>query len=152
MFTQKFSKTRKAISDESKRIKEVSQMLRVHRQEIKTVYETFPRSVRKYISIACDHWDRTVRLSLSMQDLEGFKDPNLIKVLAAFADWDGESKDYTGDQPNRDFYFERRTLTGLSFRVSIYAYVRSDSPTCKIVVTGVNRRVVEEEIREIVCA
>jgi hypothetical protein len=152
MFTKKLSKTRKALSDESKRIKEVSDMLRVHRQEIKAVYETFPRSVRKYIHLACDHWDRTIRLSLSMQDLEGFKDPNLIKVLAAFADWDGESKDYTGDQPNRDFYFERRSHTGLSFRVSIYAYVRSDSPTCKIVVTGVNRRVVEEEVREIVCA
>jgi hypothetical protein len=152
MLTSKLHNARKALLNESKRIKAAADMLRVHRQEIKTVYELFPRSVRKHIHLTCDHWDTTVRLSLSMQNLDGFKDEKLTKVLSSFADWDAESKDYVAEQPNRDFYFERRTPTGLSFRVSIYAYVRSDSPTCKIVVTGVNRRVVEEEIREIVCA
>ena len=36
--------------------------------------------------------------------------------------------------------------------VSIYAYVKSDSPLCRVVVTGVTEKIVREEIKEIVCA
>lgn len=36
--------------------------------------------------------------------------------------------------------------------VRVYAYVKSDSPMCRVVVTGTTERVVREETKEIVCA
>jgi hypothetical protein len=36
-------------------------------------------------------------------------------------------------------------------RVVICAYVKTDSPLCRVVVTGVTERVVREEMKEIVC-
>lgn len=37
-------------------------------------------------------------------------------------------------------------------RVGIYAYVKTDSPLCRVVVKGIEEKIVREEIREIVCA
>ena len=37
-------------------------------------------------------------------------------------------------------------------RVGIYAYVKSDSPLCRVVVKGIEEKIVREEIKEIVCA
>jgi hypothetical protein len=42
--------------------------------------------------------------------------------------------------------------TEMRINVSIYAYVKADSPTCRVVVTGVKERVIREETKEIVCA
>jgi len=36
--------------------------------------------------------------------------------------------------------------------VTVFAYVKSDSPLCRVVVTGVTERMVREETKEIVCA
>ena len=42
----------------------------------------------------------------------------------------------------------------LTFELSVYvfAYVKADSAACRIVVTGVEEKVVRTEIKEIVCA
>lgn len=151
MLTTKLHNARKSLLNESQRIKTVAGMLRAYRPEIKAAYTLFPAKLRRKVHIGCDHWDSSVRLALHLNDLEGFKDPVLMKLLEGFCDWEAEVKDYPGDLPNRDFYFTR-TVGLLTIKVAVYAYVKSDSPTCRVVVTGVNRRVVEEEIREIVCA
>lgn len=151
MLTTKLHNARKSLLKESQRIKTVAGMLRAYQPEIKAAYQTFPARLRRKVHVSCDHWDGTLRLSLSMSDLESFKCPELMQILEGFADWEASSQDYTGDLPNRDFYFTR-TVGLLTIKVAVYAYVKSDSPTCRVIVKGVNRRVVEEEIREIVCA
>jgi hypothetical protein len=136
----------------------------------------------------------TVRIGVSLRDLDSFKDPRLMKVLEAFvgdgsgaadgAEWESSTADYAYAMPNRDYSFTRRlsladptrlppglrkalsrahdTLSALThwdtstpkeltIIVAIYAYVKSDSPLCRVVVTGVTERVVREEKKEIVC-
>ena len=36
--------------------------------------------------------------------------------------------------------------------VTVYSYVKSDSPLCRVVVTGTTERIVREETKQIVCA
>ena len=97
-------------------------------------------------------------------------------------EWEARTQDSTYMQPNRDFHFTRtirldpdsalaRTIerhpsarwlethgashhipTRLVLTVAVYAYVKPDSPTCRVVVKGVIERVVREEVKEIVCA
>jgi hypothetical protein len=95
--------------------------------------------------------------------------------------WVAHTSDWAYTQPNRDYIFNRtlhlvhtpaihdaiqrhpsarwlrangyahHVPTTLDLRVAIYAYVKSDSPSCRVVVKGVTERVVREEIKEIVC-
>lgn len=97
-------------------------------------------------------------------------------------EWTASTQDFAHVQPNRDYRFMRiipldsdsalaqaiarhpsaRWLeengaphnipTRLMLTVAVYAYVKPDSPTCRVVVTGVTERVVREEVKEIVCA
>lgn len=97
-------------------------------------------------------------------------------------EWEARTQDSTYMQPNRDYRFTRtipldpdsalaRTIerhpsarwlethgashhipTRIVLTVAVYAYVKPDSPTCRVVVTGVTERVVREEVKEIVCA
>jgi hypothetical protein len=142
-----------------------------------------------------DQHAETVRIGVSLRDLDSFKDPRLMKVLEAFvgdgsgaadgAEWESSTADYAYAMPNRDYSFTRRlsladptrlppglrkalsrahdTLSALTpwdastpkelkIIVNVYAYVKSDSPLCRVVVTGVTERVVREEKKEIVCA
>lgn len=90
--------------------------------------------------------------------------------------WRVESRDYTYNAPNRDYSFVQRVeldpylspmpaplrrallragaLAPQAFdlRVVICAYVKSDSPLCRVVVKGIEEKIVREEIKEIVCA
>jgi hypothetical protein len=140
-----------------------------------------------------DQHAETVRIGVSLRDLESFKDPRLLKVLEAFVgtagadgtEWEASTANYAFTMPNRDYAFERRlsladptrlppglrkalarahdalsalshwdptTPSELKIIVNVYAYVKSDSPLCRVVVTGVTERVVREEKKEIVCA
>lgn len=140
-----------------------------------------------------DQHAETVRIGVSLRDLESFKDERLLKVLEAFvggadgsaaAEWEASTADYAFTMPNRDYSFIRRlsladptrlppglrkalarahdalsalnpwdpsTPKELKIIVNVYAYVKSDSPLCRVVVTGVTERVVREEKKEIVC-
>jgi hypothetical protein len=140
-----------------------------------------------------DQHAETVRIGVSLRDLESFKDARLLKVLEAFigagsgsdeAEWESSTADYAFTMPNRDYSFERKlsladptrlppglrkalsrahdtlvtlnhwdptTPSELKIIVNVYAYVKSDSPLCRVVVTGVTERVVREEKKEIVC-
>lgn len=141
-----------------------------------------------------DQHAETVRIGVSLRDLESFKDERLLKVLEAFigagsgsdgAEWESSTADYAFTMPNRDYSFTRKlsladptrlppglrkalsrahdtlvtlnhwdptTPSELKIIVNVYAYVKSDSPLCRVVVTGVTERVIREEKKEIVCA
>jgi hypothetical protein len=134
-----------------------------------------------------DQHAETVRIGVSLRDLDSFKDARLLKVLEAFigAEWESSTADYAFTMPNRDYSFTRKlsladptrlppglrkalsrahdtlvtlnhwdpaTPSELKIIVNVYAYVKSDSPLCRVVVTGVTERVVREEKKEIVCA
>jgi hypothetical protein len=49
-------------------------------------------------------------------------------------------------------HWDPTTPSELKIIVAVYAYVKSDSPLCRVVVTGVTERVIREEKKEIVCA
>jgi len=147
---------------------------------------------------------QAVTIGLSLENLESFKDALLLDVLEPFAGagtpgepgpvWRAESRDYTYNAPNRDYWFTQSLAlweTDFSYargraaislpralqrayaraysvledmgegwalpktfelRVGIYAYVKSDSPLCRVVVKGIEEKIVREEIKEIVCA
>lgn len=94
--------------------------------------------------------------------------------------WEAKTDDCTyGATPNRDYVFSTTvpldnyfdTVRGaqahiaalraaqegwripaeMTIKASVYAYVRTDSPTCRVVVTGVKEEVVRIETKEIVC-
>ena len=50
-----------------------------------------------------------------------------------------ESTDDYAEDMNRDFRFSWTDAEGIYFSVTVYAYVRSDSPTCRKVVVGEDR-------------
>jgi hypothetical protein len=135
-----------------------------------------PASVRKHANVSASDYTNAVFISLSLHSLRSLRDTRLTRVLERFADhsWHATTHDYTfGDQPNRDYEFERKVPVSLpannahvrwltrhghhvpctfTLNVRVNAYVKSDSPLCRVVVTGVTERVIREETKEIVCA
>lgn len=86
----------------------------------------------------------TLHFTVRVDKLEGFKDPRLAGILEMMEFW-GPFESYTSDYPsslNRDFSYAYREkvdqLTGHSMytRVTVQAFVKSDSETCRKVVVG----------------
>lgn len=152
LFNTKLNDARKSNREQIKRQEAFNALLRARASDLKPFFEMIPPSLRKYAYFSADAYDTTLRMSVSMRDLNSFKDKRLTRLLEKFADWESSTQDYTHSQPNRDFCFTYQTTFGIRIRIGIYAYVKSDSPLCRVVVKGVTTRVVEEEIREIVCA
>jgi hypothetical protein len=136
---------------------------------VKAAFESFPRSQRKDVNMALTTYADCVYMNLSLRELDSFKDKQLVRILEQFmgSEWTARVNEYTDGTPNKDFHFERRVALAspawdsaadphhvgtFTIHVSIYAYVKSDSPLCRIVVTGVTERVVREEVKQIVCA
>lgn len=149
---------------------------------IKDAFQALPPALRSDAWLSAAEYDDSVAIGVSLRDLPGFKAPVLQRALAPFlsTEWTASTQDYAGSTPNRDFRFSQRvpltqTLaqtiarhpsarwlsandfghmipTSIALSVGIYAYVKADSPTCRVVVTGVTERVVREEVKEIVCA
>jgi hypothetical protein len=143
---------------------------------VKDVLMMFPPALREEVRLSVSDFGDGVNFSLRIQDLESFKDKTLTKLLAKFAgdEWASHTNDYTDGMPNRDFHFNRdipwtpkpskhtRWIEAncgayhipYTFRlsVSLFTYVKSDSPTCRIVVEGYEEEVVRKEIKKIVCA
>lgn len=84
-------------------------------------------------------------IEVSLNKLEGFKDPVLVKILDFLMDKSLSVKttDYA-NWLNRDYNIEMEDVT-----VCISAYVRSDSPTCRKVKVGVQIQEVEQY--ELIC-
>jgi hypothetical protein len=98
--------------------------------------------------------DNTASISttVSIRDLDGFKDPKLAKLLGGLVALSTEvrEKEYPSNL-NRDYFFEWVDTEGDRFYVNVYAYARPDSPTCRKVLVGVEEKLVREEKYEIVC-
>jgi hypothetical protein len=109
--------------------------------------------MRKDVNVSLSSYGDSVFMNLTIRDLASFKSPKLTKVLEEFMgdEWTARVNDYPNETPNKDFHFGKQ-VGEFAIDVSIYAYVKSDSPLCRIVVTGVTERVVREEIKEIVCS
>lgn len=148
---------------------------------VKATFMLLPPAVRAdaWLSPPGSH-DTIVGIGVSMRNLSGFKDKALLKVLERFAGdaWTATTHDWTSVL-NRDFRFKRSlSLTpeeqsaiarhpsarwlvangydyavprGLTVSVTVSAYVKSDSETCRVVVKGVTERVIREEVKEFVC-
>jgi hypothetical protein len=84
-------------------------------------------------------------IEVSMNKLESFKDPQLVKLLDFFASQTEKmgTRDWA-NYLNRDYTFELEDVI-----VNISAYVRSDSPTCRKVQVGV--KIEEVAQYELIC-
>lgn len=120
---------------------------------VKAAFESFPRRQRKDVNMALSTYGDCVYMNLSLRELDSFKVSKLAFLLERFmgSEWTARVNEYTDSTPNKDFHFERQ-MDEFTLNVAIYAYVKSDSPLCRVVVTGVTERMVREETKEIVCA
>ena len=146
-------------------------------EELKKTLALFPPKLRAQVRLIISDFSNSVLFTLTLDNLDSFKDKALVKLLEKFADgdWESRSTDYThSDTPNRDFSFTRKVAwtpkpsrhtrwlaancgdyyipKEFEINVGIYAYVKSDSPLCRMVVTEVKEEVVRKEIKQIVCA
>lgn len=86
-----------------------------------------------------------VSFGVNLHNLDGLKDRRLERVLEApmsmdSPEWSVSNSDYPASL-NRDYYFSTRVQVGdetVQIALSVCAYVRSDSPTCRKVVVGQN--------------
>ena len=124
--------------------------------EVKAAFNLLPAKVRKDASLSLSTYGNSVFISLMMHDLDSFKDKKLTSILERFLDWKTTTNEFTSGLPNKDFRFDKichdDKVGDFEINVGVYAYVKSDSPLCRIVVTGVTEEVVRKETKQIVCA
>lgn len=145
--------------------------------QVRAILAMFPPALRKEVFVQSMSYSDTIHFALTLRDLDSLKDKRLTKALETFAveGWDAKSSDYTYDVPNRDFHFNRTLLmptptnahsrwlvkhgymsegqlTEVRVAVSISAYVKADSASCRIEVVDRVERVVVDEVKKIVCA
>jgi hypothetical protein len=148
---------------------------------IKGVFDALPVKLRTQAWISDALSSDTVTIGTNLRDLNGFKDKKLALAMAPFmsSEWTCATSDWTYSVPNRDFRFNKRVQltpemhdqmqrhpsarwlrnnghdhlipTSFTLQVLVSAYVKSDSATCRIVVTNITERVVREEVKGIVC-
>jgi hypothetical protein len=149
-FTKQAAQAARNLRAEIKRMTAKASLIK--HPAVKAAFESFPLNMRRSVGMSVASYSSTVYISTTVRGLDSFKDAKLTRLLEKFLDWETQVNDYTGsDTPNKDFAFTKK-LEGMEIRVCIYAYVKSDSPLCRIVVTGVTERVVREEVKQIVCA
>jgi len=148
-FTKQAAQASRNLRAEAKRMTAKASLIK--RPEVRAAFEAFPLSMRRSVSMSVAGYSNTIYISATVRGLDSFKDAKLTRLLEKFIDWETQVNEYTYGEPNKDFAFTKK-LEGMEIRVCIYAYVKSDSPLCRIVVTGVTERVVREEVKQIVCA
>lgn len=150
-FTKQVAKTTRATRIAAKQLSARVALLK--HPAVRAAFEAFPVNQRMGVNLSLSTYGDSVCINTTMRNLESFKVPKLTCLLERFTgnEWTVRVNEYTNDAPNKDFHFERQ-VDGFTLNVSIYAYVKSDSPLCRVVVTGVTERVVREEIKAIVCA
>ncbi len=145
--------------------------------EVTDALRAFPRNLRSSVNLYGGEYSDDVSVYLTLSNLNSLKsDRRLLAALAPFTgdEWTPTTQDYTSHEPNRDFTFTRKVAihikpnahtrwlnahgfeyyipTTFTLSVRIAAYAKTDSPTCRIVVKEIREKVVQEEIKEIVCA
>jgi hypothetical protein len=158
-FTKQAAQAARNLRAEAKRTLSRAAMLK--NPAVKAAFESFPPNQRRQVSMHVSSYSNTVHISTTVRGLESFKVPKLTCLLERFIDWEATVSDYVySDAPNKDFKFTKKVPghgiyaqgAPVEILATIYAYVKSDSPLCRIVVTGVTERVVREEVKQIVCA
>ena len=123
---------------------------------VKEAFEMIPLKLRKDATVALSGFTNTVLINLYMYDLDSFKDKKLTNILERFLDWETTTVDYTYSLPNKDVRFDKKCYDDkvgfFTISVQIMAYVKADSPLCRIVTTGFTEEVVRKEVKQIVCA
>ena len=122
--------------------------------EVKAAWMLIPSALRAQSFLSLGLYSKRVRITTTLRNLDSFKDKKLTVLLERFMgdDWATRSDDYAEDEPNRDYECIKKLGDNFEIKILIGAYVKSDSPLCRVVVTGVTERIVREETREIVCA
>jgi len=148
---------------------------------VKEAFRMVPADIRKHAWLSPAKYDNNVGFGVSLRDLSGFKDPRLLRALAPFtgSEWDAYTQDWPHAR-NRDYRFLRTVVftpeqsakmqrlpsarwlskhnhawmvpTSVKIGVTVYAYVKEDSETCRVVVTGIEEQVVRTEKKEFICA
>lgn len=144
----------------------------MRQQVVSKIFNSLPAAVRADARLSLYSSSDTVYIAVPMRGLDSFKDKRLMAVLEKFADWNCHTSDFTGSsEPNRDYHFTRdfvwdhdkRSIAykklmkeqghipqTFGINVSVFAYVREDSATCRVVVKE-HEEVVKREERFIVC-
>jgi hypothetical protein len=124
--------------------------------EVKKSFEMLPPKVRKDATLAMSVFSNSVFINLHVFDLDSFKDKRFTSLLERFIDWEATTNDYTHHLPNKDVRFDKQChddkVGDFTISVQIMAYVKPDSPLCRIVTTGFTEEVVRKEVKQIVCA
>jgi hypothetical protein len=154
IFSKQVALAKEKASEEAKRIALKPRLLR--HPEVKAAFNMLPAKVRKDATLSLSTYGNVVFISMVMQELDSFKDKTLTATLERFLDWKTTTNDFTSGVPNKDFRFDKRftdeKVGEFEISVAVYAYVKADSPLCRIVVTGVTEEVVRKEVKQIVCA
>jgi hypothetical protein len=154
IFSKQVALAKEKASEEAKRIALKPRLLR--HPEVKATFNMLPAKVRKDATLSLSTYGNVVFISMVMQELDSFKDKTLTATLERFLDWKTTTNDFTSGVPNKDFRFDKRftdeKVGEFEISVAVYAYVKADSPLCRIVVTGVTEEVVRKEVKQIVCA
>lgn len=157
LLTKQLAKAQRNLREQAKRVKARQALLR--KPHIKQIWETIPMSMRKGTSVSVSDFTDSIYFSIPLDGLTSLKDdPRLMSVLERFtgSEWHASTSDWTGgDTPNRDFTFHQFIKEpgqdAFNIYVTVAAYVKGDSPSCKIE-TRLRTETVTKEERIIVCA
>lgn len=153
-FSKQVAKAARHARDEAKRMALKATLLKHH--AVKEAFDMIPLNLRKDTHIVLSGFSNTVMINVYMYDLNSFKDKKLTNTLERFLDWETSSTDYTYSTPNKDVRFDKEfhddKVGKFTITVTVLAYVKLDSPLCRIVTTGYTEEVVRKEIKQIVCA
>ena len=153
-FSKQVATAARHARDEAKRMALKATLLKHH--AVKEAFDMIPLNLRKDTHIVLSGFSNTVMINVYMYDLNSFKDKKLTNTLERFIDWETSSTDYTYNTPNKDVRFDKEDydhkVGKFTITVTVLAYVKLDSPLCRIVTTGYTEEVVRKEIKQIVCA
>jgi hypothetical protein len=133
--------------DYRKTLAEYLAKAKVQRKKMVSLAKQLCKEQTESISMYFDVDSHEPFLRVTLEDLESFKDDRLVSRLWYLSNLDGVREPKSSDWAmslNRDYRFD---FDG--FSVTISAYVKSDSPTCRKVVIGSKTEVINEY--KIVC-
>jgi hypothetical protein len=154
-FSKQIAQAKAIVREDAKRALARTKLL--NNPAVKEAFEMIPLNLRSKAYISMSSFSNMVFISIHMDGLNSFKDKRFTNVLERFLDWKTTTSEYThSDAPNKDVRFDKdfddATMGRCTVSVTVMAYVKSDSPLCRIVTTGFKEEVVRTEIKQIVCA
>ena len=153
-FSTQAAKAARQIREEAKRTALKATLLK--NPAVKAAFEMIPLKMRMDATLSVSGFSNSVFVNVYMHDLDSFKDKRFTNLLEKFIDWETTTSDYTYALPNKDVRFNKKChddkVGTFEISVQVMAYVKADSPLCRIVTTGFTEEVVRKEVKAIVCA